>query len=102
MVELKFGTRFGTRCVPEVLQIRLFAPCKSLKRCELQVLSSGCLPEGCRFESYLRSQFFLDFERISEERGCGAGGLHLPNAVHGSIFSHTLHRGKLGLSADRE
>jgi len=44
----------------------------------------------------------LDFERISEERGCGAGGLHLPNAVHGSIFSHTLHREKLGLSADRE
>ncbi len=84
MVELKFGTRFGTRCVPEVLQIRLFAPCKSLKRCELQVLSSGCLPEGYRFESYLRSQFFLDFERISEERGCGAGdraGIEAPGAI---------------------
>jgi hypothetical protein len=41
-LDRKFGTRFGTRCVPKMLQIRLIAPSKSLKRYGLQVLSSGC------------------------------------------------------------
>jgi hypothetical protein len=40
--QLKIGTRFGTRCMPKVLQIRHCAPCKSLKRRSLQALQFGC------------------------------------------------------------